>query len=123
MPIHVHALFASRALSLVFLAAMTAPLVAAPVSLDATGRLKYTADAQGNVIPDFSHCGYVAGEKKIPVAAVKITVLPRAGDAGAIIQAAIDKVSAMPLDADGLRGAVLLRAGKYEIGGSLKIRI
>ena len=101
---------------------MATPLGAALVSMDSAGRLKYTPDAQGNVIPDFSHCGYAAGEKKIPVAAVKISVTPPIGDAGAVIQEAIDKVSAMPLDENGLRGAVLLRAGKYEIGGTVKIR-
>lgn len=111
----------TKVLLLIILATLGSSLSAALVSLDSAGRLKYAADAQGNVIPDFSHCGYAAGEKPIPVAAVKVTLQPQAGDAGAAIQAAIDKVSTMPSDKDGLRGAVLLRAGRYEIGGALKI--
>lgn len=99
----------TEVLLLIILATLGSSLSAALVSLDSAGRLKYAADAQGNVIPDFSHCGYAAGEKPIPVAAVKVTLQPQAGDAGAAIQAAIEKVSAMPSDKDGLRGAVLLR--------------
>ena len=110
----------TEVLLLIILATLGSSLSAALVSLDSAGRLKYAADAQGNVIPDFSHCGYAAGEKPIPVAAVKVTLQPQAGDAGAAIQAAIEKVSAMPSDKDGLRGAVLLRAGRYEISGALK---
>jgi hypothetical protein len=42
-------------------------------------------------------------------------------DAGPIIQAAIDQVSKLPLDANGFRGAVLLAAGLYPIGGQIRI--
>jgi hypothetical protein len=44
-------------------------------------------------------------------------VRPSAGgaDAGAAIQAAIDLVSRLPVDAHGFRGAVLLKAGEYRI--------
>lgn len=115
-------LLATRVISLAILMSMIAPLGAAMVSMDSTGRLGYTPDAKGNLIPDFSYCGYAAGEKGIPTAAVRITLQPPVGDAGALIQAAIDKVSALPAGPDGLRGAVLLAAGKYEIGGTLKIK-
>lgn len=97
------------------------PMHGALVSLDSAGRLKYVPDKQGNVIPDFSYCGYAAGQKPIPSAPVKVTVQAKPGDCGAMIQSAIDQVSALPLDKDGLRGAVLLRAGKYAIAGALKI--
>jgi hypothetical protein len=51
-----------------------------------------------------------------------VRVAPVEGDDGASIQAAIDEVSALEPDADGFRGAVLLRAGTYEVAGSLSIR-
>ena len=108
--------------TLVAMTAMITPMAAALVSMDSTDRLHYSPDAKGNVIPDFSYCGYAAGEKGIPTAAVRITLQPPVGDAGALIQTAIDKVSALPAGPDGLRGAVLLDAGRYEIGGTLKIK-
>ena len=43
------------------------------------------------------------------------------GDDRARIQAAIDVVSALPADASGHRGAVLLRAGTYEVGDTITI--
>jgi hypothetical protein len=50
------------------------------------------------------------------------TLTPVGGDDGASIQAAIDEVSALPRSADGFRGAVLLKAGTYEVAGSVTIR-
>ncbi|MDF2190441.1 DUF6298 domain-containing protein [Paraflavitalea sp. CAU 1676] len=85
----------------------------------ANGRLQYTPDSLGNRVPDFSYCGYAAGEKVIPMAPVKVVVPVVTGDATRRIQAAIDYVSNLPLDKDGVRGAVLLQAGEYHVGGSL----
>jgi hypothetical protein len=34
------------------------------------------------------------------------------------IQAAIDEVALLPLDQQGFRGAILLKAGTYKIGGN-----
>jgi hypothetical protein len=50
-------------------------------------------------------------------------VKPPAGgaDAGASIQAAIDLVSKLPVDANGFRGAVLLKAGEYRLAGQIRI--
>jgi hypothetical protein len=93
-----------------------------PVSMSTGGTLVYTADAQGNRIPDFSYCGYKAGEAPIPDVPVRIVVPPLKGDATAPIQAALDHVSALPADKDGIRGAVLLQKGNYEVKGSLLIR-
>jgi hypothetical protein len=31
------------------------------VSLNGGGRLRYAPEANGDVIPDFSHCGFMAG--------------------------------------------------------------
>src|SRR5665213_4144095 len=59
-----------------------------------TGKLVYTADDQGNTIPDFSHAGYGGGGTPIPTVPIKETIWPVAGDNTANVQAAIDKVSA-----------------------------
>jgi hypothetical protein len=95
----------------------------------ADDHLHYVPDAQGNVIPDFSNVGYMSGVVPLPGTAgtseapVKATVQPPPGntDAGATIQAAIDLVSKLPQDADGFRGAVLLKAGLYRISGQIRI--
>ncbi|THU39736.1 pectate lyase [Niastella caeni] len=86
------------------------------------GRLVYVADSLGNRIPDFSFCGYKAGEKAIPDAPVRIVVPVKQGDATHRIQAALDYVAALPPDKDNMRGAVLLQPGDYEIAGQLIIR-
>ncbi len=94
----------------------------AKVVPDAQGRLAYPIDAQGNRIPDFSHAGYRGGGVPLPEVPVRVTLSPVDGDDTAQIQAALDAVGAMPLQADGYRGAVLLGAGVYDIGGTLRIR-
>lgn len=86
------------------------------------GRLVYKTDERGNCIPDFSNVGYRGGGVAIPSVPVKATLEPMPGDAGARIQAAIDEVSSLPPDANGFRGAVLLKKGRYAIKGSLHLR-
>ncbi|MCX2480439.1 DUF6298 domain-containing protein [Pedobacter sp. MC2016-15] len=93
----------------------------APVYLEKDGRLAYTADAKGNRIPDFSYCGYKAAEAPIPNALVKVVVPLRSGDATNAVQSALDYVASLPLTKDGLRGAVLLQKGRYEISGTLHL--
>lgn len=88
----------------------------------AGGKLAYTPDEQGNVIPDFSHVGYMYGDEVIPDVPVVVEVSPVDGDDRASIQEAIDQVSAMPPDANGFRGAVLLKKGTYQVKGQLFIR-
>lgn len=98
------------------------------------GRLRYTPDYRGNRLPDFSMVGYRNG-MALPVVPVKMVVEPRSSllennsvDASQVvddterIQAAIDAVSALPLNEDGFRGAVLLKRGVYPIAGTLHIR-
>jgi hypothetical protein len=86
-------------------------------------------DARGNVIPDFSEVGYESGivplpgtdgTQDLPVKAV-VAPPPKGVDAGPLIQSAIDEVSKLPLNANGFRGAVLLKAGVYPISGQIKI--
>jgi hypothetical protein len=86
------------------------------------GRLVYIADSLGNKIPDFSNAGYKGGGVPIPYVPNKETVWPVLGDNSANIQAAIDKVSALPLDASGFRGAVLLKIGTYELEKPINIK-
>lgn len=84
-------------------------------------KLVYTPDSLGNRIPDFSYAGYMAGEKAIPNTSPTIVVPTVADDATSIIQDAIDYVSSLPLNQNGLRGIVLLSTGDYAIKSSLKI--
>ncbi|KPK48321.1 MAG: hypothetical protein AMK72_07275 [Planctomycetes bacterium SM23_25] len=94
------------------------------VGVGRNGELVYGADAQGNCIPDFSHCGYMGGGVAIPDAPVKRTLAPVSGtgDDTARIQAEIDAVAALPPDEKtGLRGAVLLKRGVYRVSGTLRI--
>lgn len=83
------------------------------------GKLIYRSDDRGNRIPDFSSCGFAGGDRDISQAPVRVIVAPADGDDGARIQAALDDVAALPLDADGLRGAVGLAPGDFEIAGQL----
>ena len=85
------------------------------------GKLVYVADSLGNKIADFSHAGYKGGGSPIPYVAIKETVWPVLGDNSENIQAAIDRVSALPLDANGFRGAVLLKMGIYNLDKPINI--
>jgi hypothetical protein len=91
------------------------------VSVDARGRLLYTSDARGNRIMDFSHAGYMSGGVRIPDVRVMRTVKPVPGDNTAHIQAAVDELSRLSIDARGFRGAVLLERGVYELAGPIRI--
>ena len=93
-----------------------------PVTLDRDGRLHYVSDENGNRVPDFSFAGYRGGGVPLPQVVARVTVSPAEGDATARIQAAIDEVSALAPDAHGRRGAVQLQAGRFEVGGQLRIR-
>ncbi len=87
------------------------------VEVGADGKLVYRPDERGHVVPDFSSSGYRGGGVAIPDAPARIVVEPSAGDNTPAIQAAIDRVSAMPPDASGLRGAVVLKAGRHDVSG------
>lgn len=94
-------------------------------AISADGRLHYTAySPQGDVLPDFSHCGYRGGGVAFPMLAVKLTLAPQSGDADDAprIQKALDEVSALTPDGNGLRGAVLLKRGVYRCGSTLHLR-
>jgi hypothetical protein len=91
------------------------------VSLGTNGQLIYTADAKGNIVPDFSAVGYKTSEAPIPTIDVVLTVNPVVGDNLANIQNAVNQVAAMPLDANGFRGAILFTGGTYNVSDSVII--
>ena len=86
------------------------------------GHLVYSPDEKGDRIPDFSYAGYKNGDIPLPDVQARVTVPLRGGDATFRIQAALDYVASLPADARGIRGAVLLGKGVYDIDGSLLIR-
>ena len=93
-----------------------------PVSFLSMGdgrKLVYGTDADGNRIPDFSHCGYMGGDQPIPDVPICIVVSPVQGDNTERIQTALDYAASLPMDQNGVRGAVLLRRGTYPISGGL----
>jgi hypothetical protein len=88
----------------------------------ADGKLVYVPDEHGNTILDSSHAGYGGGGVPIPTVPVKATIWPVAGDNTEHVQAAVDKVSALPVDKYGFRGAVLLRSGYYRLPTPVTIK-
>ena len=91
------------------------------VSVGTDGHLVYTADAKGNIVPDFSAVGYKNSEVPIPTIGVVLTVNPVVGDNLTNIQNAINQVAAMPLDANGFRGTILFTAGTYNVSDMVTI--
>ncbi len=71
---------------------------------------------------DFSYTGYGGGGIALPAVAAVVSVRPSGGDDTAMLQQAIDSVSAMPLKQDGFRGAIQLLAGRYRVNGRLEMR-
>jgi hypothetical protein len=88
----------------------------------ADGKLVYIADSLGNRIPDFSNAGYKGGGVSIPLVQPKATLWPVPGDNSDQLQRVIDSVSALPLDAYGFRGAILLKMGEYNLEKPITIR-
>ena len=101
--------------------------VSSLVKLDENGKLEYFPFAntgetnEVNIIPDFSFAGYKYGGVEIPEATVVLTLSPLAGDNYQQIQDAIDAVSAMPLNEDGFRGAILFEPGIYQVDEPLNV--
>ncbi len=101
---------------------LSAQYKSAVVHYDENMQLVYHSDQDGNRIPDFSHAGYKGGGVPLPEVENVLEITPVSGDNTAHIQAAIDEVSAMALNNNGLRGAVLLKPGLYPIYGTLYIK-
>lgn len=96
------------------------------------GRLHYRlysergAATARNIVPDFSRAGYQGGGVSLPTREsipVRHTLAPRTtGDDHARIQAALDAVAVLSPDSRGIRGAVLLRRGRYTLAKTLVLR-
>ncbi|MDR0232399.1 MAG: hypothetical protein LBI82_09815 [Dysgonamonadaceae bacterium] len=92
------------------------------VKIGNDGRLIYSPDPDGFVIPDFSYAGYHNGNADIPVVPVVKEISPIPGDNTAHIQAAINEVGKLGKNERGIRGALLLKAGKYEVYGTIQVK-
>ncbi|MEO6434804.1 MAG: DUF6298 domain-containing protein [Tepidisphaeraceae bacterium] len=91
------------------------------VSQGKDGKLAYATSDKGDRVIDFATCGYRGGDETIPNVPIRVVVPPMNGDATARIQAAIDHVTTLSPDEHGVRGAVLLQKGRYEVTGGLRI--
>ena len=102
--------------------ALAAPKPPPIIAVFPDGKLTYDLDPRGNRPPDFSTCGFAGQDRPIPDAPIRIVVEAKPGDATACIQRAIDHIATLAPDPNGLRGAVLLLAGRHEIHGALHLR-
>ncbi|NDW12254.1 pectate lyase [Bacteroides sp. 214] len=84
-------------------------------------KLVYQCDERGNRILDFSQCGYMNSNQAIPEVPFMLFVSPVKGDNSVRIQQAIDYVASLPLNKEGVRGAVLLDKGVFELEQNLHI--
>ncbi|SOD12365.1 hypothetical protein [Pedobacter xixiisoli] len=91
------------------------------VKLNKAGNLTYVPDAKGDIIPDFSRVGYHQGDKAIPQVKVVKELSSNGINDQQQIQGAINELAKMPLNKDGIRGAILLKKGTYEIPGTINI--
>jgi hypothetical protein len=100
------------------------------------GKLAYRPFSdKGDKLMDWSYCGYKNSTVPIPMVPVVVTLNPHSNeaintgnlayavgeDSRAAIQAAIDRVATLKPNADGIRGAVLLKRGTHYVSGSLRI--
>jgi hypothetical protein len=101
---------------------LTAQKVGEPkwVKQNANGELSYQADELGNTIPDFSRVGYYHGFKDIPMVPLVRAIEP-SDSAEQEIQTAINQLSEAPINKNGFRGCIFIRAGTFKIKGTIKI--
>ncbi|WNH11213.1 DUF6298 domain-containing protein [Thalassobellus suaedae] len=92
-----------------------------PIHITDNHKLEYKIQPNGDRVPDYSYCGYMASESSLPNVPVKLIISETKTDATLLIQSAINYVSSLPLNKNGFRGAILLSQGTYKISGSLLI--
>lgn len=87
-------------------------------------KLKYAPYTdKGDVIPDFSHCGYMGGGVALPdVKVVGVVSGTNGKDDTEVIQGKIDSVAKLMPDENGFRGAILIKKGLYKISSPLIIK-
>ena len=88
--------------------------------------ITFNAYPNGDRIPDYSFCGYMAGEAALPdllkdSSVPVIRLEAPAGDATSLLQGIIDHASTLPVQSNGFRAVVLLDKGTFNVGGALKI--
>jgi len=92
------------------------------------GKYADNADSRRTgIIPDFSRAGYEGGGVALPSPAavpIRRTIDPgdHVDDVGRI-QRAIDDVSELPPDENGIRGAVLVKSGQYSLSSTLYMNV
>jgi hypothetical protein len=106
------------------------------VSMGPDGHLVYRAYSdRGDRIIDFSTAGYMRSEVPIPSVPVVETLSPLPGEAKPVrdlaypvgpdsferVQAALDRIAAMPAGEDGFKGALLLQNGTWYISRGLLV--
>ncbi|MFV0469453.1 MAG: pectate lyase [Dysgonomonas sp.] len=94
------------------------------IGFDKDGRLVYHPyTEQGDIIPDFSYCGYMGGGIAIPDVEVVAVIGSPSGleNDAPMIQHVIDSVSQLRTNHYGFRGAILVKKGTYKIGVPLKL--
>jgi Carbohydrate binding module (family 6) len=94
------------------------------IGVDGMGTITYTPDVNGNKLPDFSGVGFENSEKTIPYVPVVMQLSPLpAADNSTQIEAAIAQIVAnYPRDPiTGFRGALLLKAGEWQIDNTVDI--
>ncbi|WP_051265364.1 hypothetical protein [Nakamurella lactea] len=92
------------------------------LTMGATCHLAY-AERDGLRLPDFGSVGYHLGRQPVPQIPAVHTVGPIRGDNTRHLQQAIDLVGALPPGPDGFRGALELRAGTYEVAGTVNVTV
>lgn len=93
------------------------------VYMGESGKLEYAPYTdKGDIIPDFSYCGYMGGGVEIPdVRVVCVISEPNGIDDTDVIQGKIDSVARLMPDNNGFRGAILINKGIYRISSPLVI--
>ncbi|MBH8565236.1 hypothetical protein I8748_24145 [Nostoc sp. CENA67] len=85
------------------------------------GKLTYVSDKEQNRIPDYSYAGYGYGDVELPKVPEVLSIQPISGDNTQHIQQALDKVGNLNADANGFRGALVLKPGIYELRSTLQV--
>lgn len=113
------------------------PASAPLISLGDDGKLVYKPFTdKGDKLYDYSQCGYKRSEEPIPDVPVVVTLSPPEGEAKPVdpmkypvgpdglktIQDALDKVAGMKPDANGFKGAVLLKKGTWYLSAGLLVQ-
>ncbi|MDR2037217.1 MAG: glycoside hydrolase family 55 protein [Bacteroidales bacterium] len=99
------------------------PVQSSLVYPDADGKLVYQPYTdKGDILPDFSWCGYMGGGVDLPEFPVVATVKwNNREDDTPYIQAVIDSVAKLKTNHNGLRGAILIKKGIYRIASPLRV--